>query len=421
MNKLHLNIKVRLAESFFSSFITFMFLPFMAIYFAKYFGETLAGILVAVITVVGLVSSLYGGQLADKLGRKKIMLLSEVLRFVALFFLIFCNSPWQTWPSLTFVLMILLNIGSGLALPAAQAMVVDVSTPDNRKLIYRLEYWSSNLALAIGVGLGGVLFSNHLFELLIIAAAGSLLSFIIVKFFIQETFFTEFKERVHLRKLYHDYKITWHDKLFMIYILASTLALSLEFQVMNYTGVRLSNSTDQFSLWNTDRFQFSLGGVELFGLLRSENAVIVILFSLTVGLLSRIIKDRWLLILGVLINAVGYYFIAIGNNAWLLLAMMIPATIGELMFYPVKQTYLADIAPAESRSIYMAVNSLVGRAATMLGGAAITMGHWLPVWLMGLVFLGTGVIAAWLFVIFMSRMEEKAAPLDPTTSPTLMQ
>lgn len=70
-----------------------MFLPFMAIYFAKYFGETLAGILVAVITVVGLVSSLYGGQLADKLGRKKIMLLSEVLRFVALFFLIFCNSP----------------------------------------------------------------------------------------------------------------------------------------------------------------------------------------------------------------------------------------------------------------------------------------------------------------------------------------
>ncbi|WP_160495646.1 MDR family MFS transporter [Paenibacillus dendrobii] len=421
MNKLHLNIKIRLTESFFTSLITFMFLPYMAIYYAKFFSETLAGILIVVNVIVGLVASLYGGQLADKLGRKKIMLFSEGLRFISLVVLIFSNSPWHIWPSLTFIMMLVLNIGSGLALPAAQAMVVDVSTTDNRKLIYRLEYWSSNMALAVGVGIGGVLFSSHFFELLIIAAVGSLLSFFIVRFCIEETFFPAIQERVKLTKIFPDYKIVLRDKIFMIYVLASTLALSMEFQVMNYTGVRLSNITDHFRLWDTGNIHLSVGGVELFGLLRSENAIIVILFSLSVGILSKIIKDRWLLISGILLNAVGYYFVAIGNNAWLLLIMMVPATIGELMFYPVKQAYLADIAPVESRSVYMAVNSLVGRASTMLGGAAITIGHWFPSWLMGLLFLGTGIVAAGLFLSIMNRLEGRASQLASTPNPSLTQ
>ena len=39
--------------------------------------------------------------------------------------------------------------------PATEAMLIDVSTPENRKVMYSINYWAINLSIAIGAIFGG--------------------------------------------------------------------------------------------------------------------------------------------------------------------------------------------------------------------------------------------------------------------------
>ncbi|WP_198291584.1 hypothetical protein [Brevibacillus borstelensis] len=59
-------------------------------------------------------------------------------------------------------------------------------------------------------------------------------------------------------------------------------------------------------------------------------------------------------------------------------AAILVATIGELMYVPVRQTYLAEIVRAEARSSYMAVNGLVMQGAKAFGALGISVGAVLP-------------------------------------------
>lgn len=50
------------------------------------------------------------------------------------------------------------NIASGLISPASEAMLIDVSTEKTRAFMYAINYWANNLALMVGMLIGGWLF-----------------------------------------------------------------------------------------------------------------------------------------------------------------------------------------------------------------------------------------------------------------------
>ncbi|AIF67678.1 hypothetical protein GZ22_14215 [Terribacillus saccharophilus] len=145
----HPNIKIRLVESFVSSLIGSMVTPFMTIYLAMHFGAKVAGLLLLVNVFLEIGMSLLGGYFSDLFGRRKIMLLAETLRLVAFFMMMVSNSPWFESAEITYAMIMLNSICWGLAGPANDAMLIDVSTPDQRRLIY---------------------FSNHIWVLFIMMA-----------------------------------------------------------------------------------------------------------------------------------------------------------------------------------------------------------------------------------------------------------
>lgn len=49
--------------------------------------------------------------------------------------------------------------------PAYNALIMDSTNKDNRRDIYRFNYWTTNLSLAVGTSLGGWFSSNHLISL----------------------------------------------------------------------------------------------------------------------------------------------------------------------------------------------------------------------------------------------------------------
>lgn len=49
----------------------------------------------------------------------------------------------------------------GLQYPAMDTIIMDAITPDIESYIYKIDYWLTNVAVALGALLGGILYSNN--------------------------------------------------------------------------------------------------------------------------------------------------------------------------------------------------------------------------------------------------------------------
>lgn len=125
---------------------------------------------------------LLGGKLVDSIGRKKILIISQLL---GSFFYFLCGFA-QDHTSILLFIVLASNLFT-VAAPAYQAMVADLTTPENRKASFSLLYLGINIGMTISPLLGGLLFKNHLSLLFILDALTTLVSTLIIAVFIKET------------------------------------------------------------------------------------------------------------------------------------------------------------------------------------------------------------------------------------------
>ena len=64
---------------------------------------------------------------------------------------------------------VIFNIVWGLQYPAMDTIIMDAITPDIESYIYKIDYWLTNVAVALGALLGGILYSNNQTFLFIVA------------------------------------------------------------------------------------------------------------------------------------------------------------------------------------------------------------------------------------------------------------
>ncbi|OCA86064.1 MFS transporter [Bacillus sp. FJAT-27225] len=374
--KFHRNIKIRITESFLSSLIGGMIFPFAAIYLAQHFGTKTAGILLLVNVGVGLVINFFGGYFSDAFGRKKVMVAAEFMRFIAFSLMMVSNSPWFTSPEITFLMMTVNSICWGLAGPAGQAMLIDVSKPEERKEMFTIMYWANNLSIALGGLLGGYFFKEYLFELLVALSVAALLTWVLITFFIKETYFPADQHgkslTSHGRTMVSGYKQVLVDKLFILYVLAGILVLSMEFQLTNYISIRLAKEMPI-----TEWFGWSFGGIEMLGFLRTENTILVVVMALFAAKFVQRYKDQTVLLGSCFVFVIGYAFISYSNNVWILLIAMVIATIAEVARVPVQQQYMAELPPENARSSYMAVSSMSYNMTMLVCSVTVTVSAFL--------------------------------------------
>lgn len=379
-SKLHPNIRIRIFTSFLTRAAGTMIFPFMAIYFSEKLGQGLAGILLLINLALQIVMSFYGGYLADLRGRKIMMVCSLSIQLLALTVMTLANSPLLDSAWLTFAMMLIQSASNGMMNPAAEAMLIDVSTKENRSFMYGIQYWSVNLAVAIGAVVGGIWFASHRFELFFMLSLICLLTLLLTAFLIRDTYQPN-AERGRagmgtgiVRGIWQNYFLVMKDKLFMLYSLGGLLVFSLEFQTMNYVGVRLEREFVAHKITFTDWFSFEMTGIKVLSLIQIENTVMVVCFSLLITKLIKHFRDTRVLYAGALLYTVGYSVIGFSNSLWLIAFSVLLATLGELLYAPVRQSYLAGIVKENSRSSYMAVNGLVFQGAQAVGALGISVG-----------------------------------------------
>jgi MFS transporter, DHA1 family, multidrug resistance protein B len=413
----HPNVKLRIMMSFFTNTLSNMVTPFMAIYFVRTLGNTVAGAATIVTILIGLAFATLGGYYADQIGRKKMMLLSESIFAASYFIMALMNSSWFFSPVTTMIMTMVISAAWGLNKPAVEAMLIDVSTPDTRKFMYRITYWSNNLAISIAGIVGAFLFKDYLFELFLAVAAMSLVTLVVTAVFLAETMP---KAAIHLKaageaanmekkkeSIWSSYKQVVRDKTFMAYVIGGVLLISVETNLTGYIAVRLGNLKQELE-W-LPWFDAKVSGFYILGFLRTENTLAVVILSLFIGRLFKLNSDARTMLIAMALNIIGYIYLTFSNQPILLILFMLIATIGELLYVPIKQAYLANMIPDHARSSYMAIQGMTYRAALIVSGVNIVIGGFFGPGSMAIVIGLTGVIGLLIIYTIIPSMQQRRA------------
>src|SRR5438034_7671866 len=141
-------------------------LPLLPFY-AESLGATpsTVGLLVSAYAICQLLAGPPLGQLSDRVGRRPVLLVSQIGTFIGFLMLAFAHSLW-----LVFLARIIDGLTAG-NLTVAQAYISDVTEPQNRAKAFGLIGVAFSLGFLVGPGVSGYLaqYGNHY---PILAAAG---------------------------------------------------------------------------------------------------------------------------------------------------------------------------------------------------------------------------------------------------------
>ncbi|MBC2151299.1 MFS transporter [Listeria innocua] len=372
--ELHPNIRARILIQFLSKIIGSMIFPFMAIYFSMEINSKIAGILLMINVLAQFLAGMYGGHLADIIGRKKLMVAGELLKVFAFLGMVLCNSPIFHSPWITFVMLLLIGVAQGLINPAGEAMLIDVSTPENRSFMYSVSYWANNLSMMIGIIVGGWFFVDYLFPLLVALFIMSFVTAWLTISLISETL----KQKAVLKKgsyglvgMLKNYGQVLHDYRFLLYTIGGIAVMSIEFQRSNYISVRLAEDFQALLVHFGSLGNITLNGVQIVSVLTAVNTLFIVLFTVPVARFVTKRAQQPIMYVGFTLFAIGFAVCAFANNLAVLLLATAVLSIGELLYVPTRQTILAAIVDDDRRGAYMAFNGIIFQIGKMIGSVSL--------------------------------------------------
>ncbi|WP_430787745.1 MFS transporter [Virgibacillus flavescens] len=399
---LHNSIKIRIYLQFATNLASMMIFPFIAVYFSQQVGAAITGVLIVLVICSGIVGGFLGGYWSDQFGRRKLLILSELGIGLSFLAIASVNSPWIVLPYVSFVLFMINMFFNGIYMPVSYAMIYDLVKKETRNFVFTAVYWVGNLSSALGSIIGAFLFEEYLFYLFIFVAIITLLSSLVTYLFISETFMKkELTDDIPQKKksIWSSYRTVLSDRLFLIFLIGTLFVLSLESHLTNYIAVHLEKTMSETELFGS----ITIDGINMVGILHAENTLLVVL---TVGLVTWIVKNTSeykKLIIGMSIYVIAYALLSYISSPWVLIILMVFISLGELMYIPVRQSLLADLADESYRSSYLALNSFIGQGTMILAGAAITISGSVSAIIMSGSFFTIGLIG----VFMMSHVMKK--------------
>jgi MFS family permease len=321
----------------------FMLYPFFALYLTQKYdiGMSTVGILFGIFSLSGMVGSALGGAIADRMGRKTVIIFSLILSSLSALGMGFAPTL-GVFIAVSVLVGTLANIGG----PAHEAVVADLLPQEKRAEGYGIIRVVFNLAVIIAPPIAGLLIAHSYLTLFLVDAVISVISAGIVLFALPET-----KPRAHanarpesMKQTFAGYGRVFKDTPFLAFV-GVTVMMTLVYMNMNSTlGVYLRDEH---------------GLPELrYGWLLSINAIIVVLFQFWVTRRLEKYKPLLMMAAGSLLYAIGFAMYGFVPTFALFIVAMIIITVGEMVVSPFQQSIVAGFAPEHMRGRYMAVSGL---------------------------------------------------------------
>ena len=391
--------KVLMAASFIDNVGGALLFPFFSLYITAKFGVgmTTVGIIFGLFSAANIVGNTLGGALADRWGRKIMIIFGLIASAFTSLVMGFANEI-----QVFFVAAVFVGMFASVGQPAQQAMVADLLPERQHAEGYGVQRVVSNLAVVIGPAIGGLMAVRSYLLLFITDAVTSLIMAGIVLLTIAETKPQpqEHEEGETLLQTFGGYRFALRDKIFMVFIFASMLA-TLVYMQMNTT----------LAVYLRDSHGIPPQG---YGYLLSMNAALVVLFQFSITRRLRHRSPLVMMTVGTLLYAIGFGMYGIVNHYSFFILAMVIITTGEMIVVPVSQALVAKLSPERMRGRYMAVAGLAWTVPSTVGPllAGLIMDYSDPRWVWYASFI-LGVISAAMYLA-LHRFSSRQTLPEPT-------
>ena len=328
-------------------------MPFLAIYLHSGLGVpmSLVGVIYLVGALMAALGSVVGGELADKLGRRRVMLFSVGTRAVAFFFVAIAVAGGYGFVLISVLVIVSWFFGS-LFEPAANAMIADLVPPGKRLEAYGLLRVGVNIGWAAGPMIGGLLAAYSYASLFMLTAVCGTVSFFLISLYISESLHrTESISGFNLK----DIASVGKDRTFLYFCITSFVLFILVSQMSSTYSVFAKSSV-------------GVGETQI-GYLYSINGAMVALFQIPIARLLSSHRMSRALTIGSLVYVLGYFVAGFAGGLVILAICMVTITLGELIVSPSAMNMVANLSPERERGRYMGVFSFFTATGWSLGPA----------------------------------------------------
>ena len=375
--------------------------PFMLIYAGGKLGLPLSSVasLISINAGVGLFASFLAGSLADRIGRKAVMVASLAMIGVAYIFMV----QAETYTHFA-ILMAFIGLSNPLYQVGADAMLADMIPSEQRTDAYSINRIANNAAFGIGPAVGGFLASTSYALAFYGAAIGFIAYSVIWILFARETLNTQ-PDALNIASINphpdsNGYLRVFKDKAYMAFVALVAIGLTAPSILWILMPVYAKSN---FNIPES-----------LYGWVPTTNAAMCVFIQYAVTNISRRYKTLPVIATGMFIYAIGTGSVALGTGFWGFWLSMVILTFGELIVVPTASKYVADISPEDMRGRYMSLYwfgwGLSRTVAPLIGG-------WLndnispkSIWIGGLLIGLTSVLGLILLNWFSQRRNTVSSP-----------
>lgn len=334
------------------------------------------GLYLMCVEIGRIIGALFGGRFTDIFGRKRTLISFQFAIAVFLFPCAFLGD--------SLIIPNLLTIAAffnGATRPVYDAIMVDLSTPKNRKEIFSFIYLGLNLGFGIGSLVAGFLYTRYIKLLFLGNVAVILIVCIFIYINITETLPSEARLKNNNDKSLQKQsllKILLQKPIVIYFSLVSILFY-------------LAHSQFFFSLPLQINYLFGQIGPRYFGMVMSFNCFIVVFMTMPVTLVSR--QNRP--ILNVTFSGI-FFAIGFGMLYWVyqfnwILVSTFTWTIGEILIRTNAGVYIANHSPATHRGRFNSLVTISGSISRIIGPP-----------MLGLVITNLGIRQVWVLIFFIS-------------------
>lgn len=340
-------------------------LVFLTIYVSEKlgYGKTFAAQCMGVFGFGSMIASLVGGQLADQIGRRFVMLTAM---FGGAAFLVLLSQV-ESKPAVLGTILSYALIAE-MFRPACSAMLGDFTTPEQRPLAFGLFYISINLGFACGPPIGGFL-ADYSYSYLFWGDALTMVAFaMIILLMLPESRpkpandverLDEVPVRMAIRRILSDTPFLMFcvaTFLIAVVFMQSVATLPMHIKDLGYSNLET-------------------------GALMAINGVLIFIVQLPLTHYLEKFNAMSNILIGGILIAIGFglYFlplrweVAAGIHLAMLILAVLVWTTGEIMQAPFKQTVVTNLAPTELRARYLGLFSMSYAWALTIGAP---LGGW---------------------------------------------
>lgn len=332
---------------------------FMALYLTADRGlsASFAGLVAALYGAGGAVAAVLGGVMADRIGRRPTLLISQLATAVVMAILGFVREP-----AVIAVLVCVLGVAANAARPCIQAIIADLVPEKDRVRAFSLNYWAVNIGFGVASAAAGLI-AEHGYLLLFLGNAVSVLVCAVVIFFkVPETRPKSVADATGGKRDAATADSATDPAIGLGTVLRDTKFMAVVGLSFLFAMVLMQYTTSLPVTMGMEGFSSADYGVVI-----GVNGLVVVLCQIPVNWGLRRVKPITVLIVASLLTGFGFGLTGLANAVPIYIVTVCIWTLGEIMHNPTSMALAAALAPPTARGRYQGVYSLSWSGATFAG------------------------------------------------------